>query len=120
MSERQKCECCETELMVQWSDTHGVGACTTCGMPYTIYHYEEVDGKKTSVDKPPSIAIVPEWVEIGKRYWQETRGRVFPASFDMGIGRSGRSYSGATLEDCKKFDAWCEAHEAELPRPKAA
>jgi len=120
MTDRPKCECCDTELCVQWCDTHGVGACTTCGMPYTIYHYEEIDGKRERVTKPPAIALSPIGLEIAKRYWTEQHGRVFPACYDMGIGRSGRSYSGATPEECEKFGAWYKEHEAEFPREEAA
>lgn len=111
MADRMKCECCDYELHVQWSDTHGIGACLTCGLPYRILHYE--DDKR--VDKPPSVALSPVGVEIAKRYWREEHRRVFPAAYDMGVGRSGRSYSGASAEDCEKFGAWYKAHEAEFP-----
>lgn len=105
MSNEQKCECCGDRLTFQWSDTHGVGACVQCGLPYTIYHYE--DDKR--VEKPPSVAVTPRGVEIAKEYWGETKRRVFPAVYDMGVGRNGYSYSGASAEDCRLFNEWYAA-----------
>jgi hypothetical protein len=102
------CECCNEPLRFRWSDTHGIGVCSNCGMPYTIYHYE---GNVRLTDKPPEIAIQPEGVALAKRYWAETHRRVFPAAFDMGIGRGGRSYSGATAEDCEAFAAWMKVND---------
>lgn len=110
MSEEQKCACCESRLMFQWSDTHGVGACCTCGLPYTIYHYEGEGDQRKRVDKPAEPAITVEGIEIAKRYWGETKRRVYPAAYDMGIGRNGRSYSGATEGDCEAFGAWYKAN----------
>lgn len=116
-----KCDCCESELRVAWCDTHGVGACTTCGLPYTIYHYEEVGGERKSVDKPPSVAVKTEWLPLARQYWNETKRRVFPATFDMGIlrGRE-RSYSGATEDDIEKFNSWLEQHKTEWPKQEEA
>lgn len=116
MADRAKCVCCDNDLTFQWSDTHGVGVCITCGMPHTIYHYE--DDKR--VDKPPTPGLSAVGIEIAKRYWREERARVFPAAYDMGIGRNDRSYSGATREDCEKFGAWYKAHEHEFPKESAA
>ena len=111
------CECCREPLRFQWCDTHGVGACVRCGLPYTIYHYEEIDGKRQRVDKPPSVAIKTEWLALGVRYWEETKRRVFPAAYDMGfLSGSGRSYSGATEEDCAQFNEWLTAHKGEWPK----
>ena len=80
-----------------------MGVCCRCGLPYTVYHYEN----DKSVNKPPEVALTPEGVEIAKRYWAETQRRVYPACYDMGIlhGR-GSSYSGATEGDCAAFSAW--------------
>ena len=102
--ERPKCAVCEAELSFRWTDTHGVGVCTTCGAPYTIYHY---DGDKR-LDKPPEIALKGSGVEIARRYWSECKRWAFPGCFDMGILRSrgGRTYSGATDEDMRLFDDW--------------
>lgn len=112
--DRQKCECCGRELAFRWCDTHGVGVCVNCGLPYTIYHYENVDGVKRRVDKPPSVALSSAGVEIARRYWTEEHRRVFPATYDMGIGRSGLSYSGASEEDCVRFRDWYEGHKHEF------
>ena len=111
------CEICGEQLRFTWSDTHGVGVCINCGLPYTIFHYEGEGPHRKRVDKPPSVAIKPEWVEIGRKYWTETHRRVFPASFDMGFlsGRD-RTYSGASHDDCNKFNTWLDKHEDILPR----
>lgn len=112
----QTCAVCENRLGVQWTDTHGYAACITCGLPYQIFFYDE---DKKRVEKPMEIAIRPEWLPIGKRYWQETRHRVFPGCYDVGMS-GGRSYSGATREDVMRWNDWMGAHKDELPAPKEA
>ena len=114
-----KCVVCDSDLSFQWSDTHGVGVCWRCGMPYTVYHYEGEGDERKRVDKPPAPAIFEEWIPVGRRYWEETKRRVFPASFDMGfLSRRETSYSGATPGDVRAFDDWLEAHKDELPKPR--
>jgi hypothetical protein len=109
MSEQQKCDCCESALFFQWCDTHGIGVCTTCGLPYTIYHYEGEGEARTRVDKAPEMALTVEGLAIAKRYWTERKRRVFPAAYDMGIlSRRDRSYSGATHDDIREFEDWYE------------
>jgi hypothetical protein len=106
--ERQKCAVCESELSFRWTDTHGVGVCTTCGAPYTLYHYDEATNAR--LDKPPELALKESGVEIARRYWNEKRRRVFPACCDMGIlGSRSCSYSGATSEDIRLFGEWYAA-----------
>ena len=99
-----KCVVCDDELAFRWTDTHGVGVCCNCGMPYTIYHYDE---NKNSVDKPPEPAITEEGVELAKAYWEEKGWMVFPMAYDLGPTRGGeQSYSGATLYDLEKWNNW--------------
>ncbi len=110
------CAVCANKLSFQWCDQHGVGACINCGLPYTIYHYEKVDGKDTRVDRPPSIAVKESWIPLAKKYWDENKRRVFPAAYDMGfLGGRETSYSGATREDCELFDCWLDKHRDEFP-----
>lgn len=117
MSDRMKCcTCCDEPLSFQWCDTHGIAACNTCGMPYRIYHYEGPEGQQKRIDKPPECVIVEAWQAVGRRYWQEQKMRVFPAEFDMGISRGGRSYSGASIEEHEAFWSWVKAHDAEMPK----
>lgn len=114
-----KCQCCDESLRFQWSDTHGVGVCVTCGLPYRLYHYEGEGEDRRRVDKAPEVAVTADGINIAKRYWGEEKRRVFPAAYDMGLGRTGRSYSGATEDDCDAFAAWWGAHKAEYqPSPK--
>ena len=122
MSKEMNCEICKQELLFQWSDTHGVGVCCNCGLPYTIFHYEGIRGseERRRVDKPPAVAIKAEWLPLAQRYWDETKRRVFPTSYDLGISRSGRSYSGATMEDAELFGAWMQKHKDEWPKEEEA
>ena len=111
-----KCVICDDEkTSFQWSDTHGVGVCWKCGMPYTIYHYDGKGAEAKRIEKEPSPAIKEEWIPVGRKYWQETKRRVFPASFDMGI-LSERSYSGATENDVHEFNKWLDDHKEDLPK----
>jgi len=113
--ERQKCAVCVSGLSFRWTDTHGVGVCSTCGTPYTIYHYDEATNKR--LDKPPEPAIKESGLEIARRYWSEKRRRVFPACFDMGILHSRTcSYSGATSEDIRLFGDWYDAQSQQDQR----
>ena len=52
---------------------------------------------------------------MARQYWEETKSRVFPAVYDMGLERAGRTYSGASREECEAFDGWMETHKAEWP-----
>lgn len=108
------CECCGDPLRFAWTDTHGVGVCVTCGLPYRIYHYEN----GVRVDRQPSVVMLPSGVEIAKRYWAEKKRRVWPGTFDMGIlhGRS-YSYSGATESDMHDFDEWYGQNKDTFPEP---
>jgi|GEM_PF-5417924 len=107
-----KCECCENNLAFQWADTHGVGVCTTCGLPYTILHYEGEGSDRRPVEKAPEAALTREGVVIAKEYWSEKKARVFPGAYDMGIGHSGRTYSGATRDEITAFQDWYAARES--------
>lgn len=107
-----ECELCKSDLSFQWSDTHGVGACTTCGLPHTILHYED----KKLIDKDPEVAIQLDWLPIGKKYWEETKRRAFPAAYDFMRMRNGYSYSGATEEECELWEEWLDKHKDELPQ----
>jgi len=66
MSEaRMKCDCCENDLAFRWTDTHGVGACIRCGLPYTILHYEGEGSNRQRIEKPPEAALTSDGVSIG-------------------------------------------------------
>lgn len=112
-AEPVSCACCGERLAFRWSDTHGIGVCSNCGLPYRLYHYE--DDKR--VEKPSEVAVTSEGVEIAKRYWAETKRRVFPGCYDMGIGQNGYSYSGASPSDYEAFDKW---YRREYPQPEVA
>ena len=108
-----KCAVCNSELYCRWTDTHGIGVCGTCGLPYVLYHYDE---DKKRVKKPPSLAVDDAWLPLACAYWRETRERVFPGAYDMGSrSRGGRTYSGATQEQMEAFDVWMKAHKDQWP-----
>lgn len=111
------CKCCEKPFSFCWTDSHGVGACNNCGLPYVIYHYEGEGDERKRVEKEPECPIFEEWIPVAQRYRNETGGRVFPAEFDMGF-RDGRSYSGATPGDVRAWNEWLDAHKDELPKPR--
>lgn len=90
------CEVCGNPHSFSWTDTHGVGQCFTCGVPYTIYHY---DGDRR-LEKPPELAVKPEYVQVLKAYWNETKHRIpgghsFPGGYEL-----------ATQEDHAVFREW--------------
>jgi transcription elongation factor Elf1 len=102
-----QCKVCDLELVFRWTDTHGVGACTNCGLPYTIYHY--VDGKRE--DRPPECAVREEWIPHLRRYWNEQHRNCYPGAYNF----PGSSYEVASAEDFNVFNDWIEAHCEELP-----
>lgn len=108
-----KCKICDTDPIFKWTDTHGIGVCCYCGMPYKIIHYD--NGKR--IDKDPEIAVKEEWVAIARKYFNETKSTVFPACYDIGIFPTrGSSYSGATLNDIEEWRKWLDDHEDEIPK----
>jgi len=108
--EQTICACCDKHLEFRWADTHGVGVCCTCALPYQIMGYNE--------KKENTPAIKAEWLPLHRRYYQETGGKVSPGSFDMGfLGGRSTTYSGATQKDVDKWTEWMDAHEAEWPNP---
>lgn len=101
--------CGDGRLCIRWTDHHGVGACSRCGAPYRVYHYE---GDKR-VDKPPQLLFLPEWVPLMKRYWEENHRNCDPGAYNM----PGSSYEVATEEDFGVHANWMEAHKDEHPKP---
>jgi len=96
------CDICGAHYSWAWTDTHGIAQCWTCGTPYTLYHYDE---HKQRLDKPPEMAIKPEYVPVLQAYWRETRRKIpggcsFPGGQEL-----------ATREDSEKFSAWLDANE---------
>jgi len=107
------CWCCEHELAFRWTDTHGVGVCCHCGLPYRIIHYDENNDR---VDKAPEVCIKEFWLPICKKYFSETGRMVAPAAFDTGFtGFMGRSCSGAAIRDVDDWNEWMKEHKSELP-----
>jgi len=107
MNERQKCEVCGSLLAFNWSDTHGVGVCHRCALPYVIYHY---DDNKQRVEKPPEVAVQEDWLPAAKAYYAETKRKVFPGAYSFMVHRGGRTCCGATDDDIRAFNTWIDAH----------
>lgn len=99
-----KCLICKEALYSKWSDTHGIGCCVKCGMPYKFYHYDEHNNR---IQKPIESALKQSGIMLAQRYWDEKQHRVFPACFDLGMPRYGTtSYSGATEKDIVLWNKW--------------
>ena len=103
-----KCEICENDLAIRWTDTHGIGACITCGTPYKIYHYDENNKR---VDKSAENLILPEWISLMKQYWNENKRNCDPGAFNF----PGSNYEVATKEDFEIYNKWMEKHKNEWP-----
>lgn len=103
-----KCEVCQTQdPSWAWTDTRGVAQCFKCGTPHIIYHYEEIDGKPTRVDKPPQILVKPGYIAAYRAYWDAHHRRIpSMCSFDGGQEL-------ATRSDADAFYAWMEANAKE-------
>lgn len=99
------CVICDNSLVFRWTDTHGVGQCCDCGVPYTIFHYEN----DKRVERPPECCTKAEWIPLLKRYRAET-GKVIPS----GCSFPGSSQELAQPSDIEAFNEWCDQHKAEV------
>lgn len=107
-----KCDICKTEpISFRWTDTHGFGACIRCGCPYKLYHYEGPEGQQHRVEKSPELLLLPEWVPITRRYWEETHRNCDPGAYNF----PGSSYEVASREDFESYGSWMQVHKNELP-----
>lgn len=106
-----KCEICASDLVFSWTDTHGVGQCTTCGAPYRILHYGD-DNKR--LEKAPEIQVKEEWRPVFARYWKEFN-RVMPSGFSFPMSY-GTRYELATKEDEQVFFDWIEKQRPDTLR----
>jgi ribosomal protein L37AE/L43A len=102
-----ECEVCGSSLIVRWTDTHGVGVCRVCGLPYRVYHY---DSEGHRFNAPPECKIESWFLPFCRKYWAEKRMRILPGVFDLGF-LSGRTstYSGATREEINAWRDWEDA-----------
>jgi hypothetical protein len=106
------CVICENEAIYRWTDTHGIGACITCGAPYRLFHYDENNER---VDKPVECLVLEDWRELVKRYWDEMRMNVAPGHFNI----PGSSYEVATQEEVANLDEWMERNRESFPTTEA-
>ena len=102
-----KCEICDGQFSFRWTDSHGIGACSRCGAPYRIYHYED----DVRVEKSPELLIVDAWLPLTKRYWSENQRNCAPGAFNF----PGSSYEVASPEDVAALDEWMAARRSEWP-----
>lgn len=100
------CHICDKPLSFRWTDTHGVGACMTCGAPHRLYHYE--DGNR--VEKPAEPLLAEPFAPLLRRYFTETGRNVDPGAFNF----PGSSYEVATREDFETLKAWEQKHIEEF------
>lgn len=104
----ENCRICEESFSFRWTDTHGIGACSRCGAPYRIYHYE--DDKR--VEKPPELSFKAKWIPLIKRYWEENHRNCDPGAYNF----PGSSYEVASKEDFEVYRDWMDAHKDEFPK----
>ena len=104
-----KCTICDEPLVCRWTDTHGIGACFSCGVPYRIFHYGP---NKERLNAPPSLAIKPEWISLHRQYWREKGRNVDPGAYNF----PGSTYEVASLDDFECHANWFTQHEAEWPK----
>jgi len=108
--EKAQCVVCRQPHSFRWTDTHGIAACSHCGMPYVLLRH---DAENRRLHEPPSPALNEEGVEVARRYWAERKARVFPAYYDIGILSHGTSHSGATLAEVRAFNDWYDANHTQ-------
>jgi hypothetical protein len=108
---KMECIICKEELSFRWTDTHGIGACLRCGMPYRIYHYDE---NKERIERPPEPTVRQEWIPHLRRYWDENQRNCYPGAHNF----PGSSFEVASAKDFEVFNNWIEAHLEELPAKK--
>lgn len=111
---RPNCPICDTPLSFQWTDRHGIGACTTCNAPVQIYHYETEGSTSKLVELPPTFIVREDWIPILKRYWGETKMRA-----PNGCNIPGSSYEPCGYEEFSRWNKWLEEHADELPKEEA-
>lgn len=101
-----KCIVCdETAIRYAWTDTHGVAQCMRCGTPYTIFHYEGIDGSRRRVEKPPEALVDERFVPVLRAYWEQHH-RYIPSNHSF----PGSTQELASLEDSKFFYEWMQAN----------
>lgn len=103
--EPTNCAVCEKRLVFSWTDTHGIAQCCSCGVPYTLYHYEN----DKRVNKPSECLVLPEWIPLLRRYISDT-GHLIPSNCSFPGGQEL-----AQPADFHAFNEWCDSHRAELP-----
>lgn len=101
-----KCGICDSDpIAFQWTDTHGVAQCITCGAAHTVLHYE--DGAR--VERPPELLVIARWVPMFRAYWAEFK-RPMPGGFSFG---NNARYEVASRADTIAFAEWTRAHRDE-------
>lgn len=112
LATEDRCQICDWVYSFRWTDTHGIGACTTCGAPYKIYHYEGDGEGKKRVNKPPQLLILDQYIPLTKKYWDESKKNVAPGAFNM----PGSFYEVATRDDAESLRAFERANKDEYDR----
>lgn len=100
--------CDDPRPRFSWTDYSGEGYCLSCGTPYQLKWGTLEDGQTY-----PRINIDAEWVPILRRFWDETHAPNGAGTF-MGFD----DYPDQ-LDGRRRFNAWCRAHEDELPKKRS-
>ena len=104
MAEQTSCLICDRQAGFQWTDTHGVGQCSSCGAPYRLYHY---DGANQRIDKPAEFILFPELIPLLRQFIAESPGRCIHAGCSFPGG-----YEKASNSQANEYYEWLDAHGA--------
>ena len=100
----KQCLICKEDIVVRWTDTHGIAQCNKCGAPYRIYHYEN----DKRVDREPELQLRADFIEPCREYWQQKR-RPMPGGFSFAA-----DYEVSSEEDREEWYAWMDSHKPQL------
>lgn len=109
-SDRPACLVCDDPSPnFSWTDFSGEGYCLRCGTPYQLKWGTLKDGESY-----PRVNVDAEWLPILRRFWTETQSPNGAGSF-IGFDDYPDQLAGR-----RRFNAWCDSHKDELPKPKEA
>jgi len=89
-----KCNICENDLTIEWTDLHGVGRCYYCNSQYKIFHYDE---NRKRIDMEPELTLKEKYIPLYKRYWNTFHRRTGDGTYFM---------FHPNHDDAKAFNDW--------------
>lgn len=94
------CAICGTvDAAFTWTDTTGIGKCTTCGTPHQFIGYSK-DGIPKALDVP-KFCVDKSFLRAFQEYWKVTKSKI-PDFYSF------TGDSAAREEEQNKFQQWIE------------